>query len=364
MAGPHSTGDKGQVELSSAPVLPPAPLAELANVVLGEAFSDSLDGFDLRGLAPLIAALQVEPGACLSQPTRTQARRLAATHMVIEETAERAIRLLEDAGHEPVVLKGLAVAEVYARRELRPTADVDLLVRPECFEEARSVLEADGWRSVANGTWAEDYLRTEGYCWQAKRPGAAVLELHFRLWGSVASGYAEAVHAAATSNGSRRRPCPEDLVVIAASHAWRQAPPRRGADFVDVALVLARTAAFDYSRLLRRSSRSGQVLPLALCLQVLRPALTPEAVDWLDHQLLPSLRSPERRLFEKARSLDPDRLGWSSIRLAMLLADRPSRIGWKGVWRRVWPHPALIERRYAGHPGWIQRWLHVTRLWR
>lgn len=346
-------------DLPAAPSALPVPIDRLAQVILGQAAPNSVGGHELRGLAALVAFLDpdVEPDA--ESRVRSEALRLATTHLVIEETAQQALEVLERAGQRPVLLKGLALAPFYPRPDLRPTGDVDLLVLPEHLDAARSALETAGWRSVVKGRWAEDYQRREGYCWQAVRENQAVLELHYRLWGSVARGYGAAVVESAVSIDGGRRPCLEDLVVIAASHAWRQEVPRRGSDFVDVALVLAREPAFDYSRLLHRTDLSGQALPVALCLRALGGALPQAAKKFLEHELVPRLRGRERRFYRRTSGLDVDQIRWSKIRLSMLLAGRPARIGWKAVWRRVWPHPHFIEQSAAGRPWWLHRLLRL-----
>lgn len=336
---------------------PPVPIDRLAAVILGQAGPETVDGFDLRGLGALVASLKSGAGGDTASETRLQARRLAATYLVIEDTARSAMDALQNAGLQPVLLKGLATGHYYPRADLRPTGDVDLLVQSRQLAHARSVLEAAGWQPVVGGRWAEDYIRREGYCWQGARPGEAVLELHYRLWGSVTPEYELAILEAAKAS----HPCPEDLVVIAASHAWRQSSPRRGADFLDVALVLSRESSLDLPKLLRRIDLSGQHLPVALCLRALGEALAPPAREWLDRRLVPRLRGAEVRLFRVTSQMDDDQISWTRIRLAMLLARRPSRIGWKAVWRRVWPHPAVIEQGQSDRPWWQRRLLHVVR---
>lgn len=351
-------------------VVPVAPIDLLANVIVGNAESTSLAGLGLRGLAPLVASLGADPSELRPPPrseigapesTRTEARRLATTHLVVQETADRALAVLHKAGHHPVLLKGLAMSCFYPRGHLRPTGDVDLLVHPEHFADARAALIAAGWQSVVSGRWAEHYLAREGYCWQALRPNESVLELHFHLWGSVAPEYGAAVVDSADVIEGRRRPCPEDLVVIAASHAWRQPSPRRGVDFVDVALVLSREAGFDFDRLQNRLNLSGQHLPVALCLRTLGESVPAAATEWLVRGLLPQLHGSERRLYRRTQSKDPDQISWPSIRLAMLRAGRPSRIGWWAIWRRVWPHPVALAPRAEGPPLWVRRLLHSAR---
>ena len=55
---------------------------------------------------------------------------------------------LRSAGVEPILLKGLAAARLYAEQGLRPAGDIDLCVRPERYEAAREVI----WKPGRKGT--------------------------------------------------------------------------------------------------------------------------------------------------------------------------------------------------------------------
>ena len=51
------------------------------------------------------------------------------------------VKIARDAGAEPVLVKGWAVARLYPEMGLRPYGDVDLCVTPQSFEGARAALE-------------------------------------------------------------------------------------------------------------------------------------------------------------------------------------------------------------------------------
>jgi hypothetical protein len=70
----------------------------------------------------------------------------AALH---ERNLKRAITLLRDAGIEPLLLKGWAIARLYPEAGMRPYVDLDLCVLPRDFARASAVLEqgnCDEWR--------------------------------------------------------------------------------------------------------------------------------------------------------------------------------------------------------------------------
>jgi hypothetical protein len=77
------------------------------------------------------------PGELLHQGYRLQALQSAMQ----EERIGVAFGLLRDAGIEPILLKGWAVARRYAHRTLRPYGDIDLIVRPDDFARARAILD-------------------------------------------------------------------------------------------------------------------------------------------------------------------------------------------------------------------------------
>jgi hypothetical protein len=77
------------------------------------------------------------PGELLHQGYRLQALQSAMQ----EARIGVAFGLLRDAGIEPILLKGWAVARLYAHRTLRPYGDIDLIVRPDDFARARAILD-------------------------------------------------------------------------------------------------------------------------------------------------------------------------------------------------------------------------------
>lgn len=70
-----------------------------------------------------------------------QAYRLHTLQAAIHERAiQRILRSLRAAGIEPVLVKGWAIARMYAEQGLRPYGDIDLCVHPEQYEAAKVAL--------------------------------------------------------------------------------------------------------------------------------------------------------------------------------------------------------------------------------
>jgi hypothetical protein len=59
-----------------------------------------------------------------------------------EQNIEKVFGLLRRAGVDALLIKGWAVARIYPERGLRPSGDIDLLIRPDQLEIARAVLNS------------------------------------------------------------------------------------------------------------------------------------------------------------------------------------------------------------------------------
>ncbi|HKY95636.1 MAG TPA: nucleotidyltransferase family protein, partial [Kiloniellales bacterium] len=105
-------------------------LAELVGP--GQAAAVLAAGEDRQGLGRLLPAAQVDQARLLALRSR--------------HWQEQALRLLQSAGIETVVLKGLWLAERFYLEPLRRVGDdLDLLVRPPQLPEALRCLQQEGW---------------------------------------------------------------------------------------------------------------------------------------------------------------------------------------------------------------------------
>ena len=102
------------------------------------------------GLAPLVRR-RLRPGRlCVAHATRLRRayRYHSLQNALSEHRIKQAFALLRAAGIEPLVIKGLSSARFYARRNLRPYGDIDLVVKPSEMSAAQSALEEiDGLRN-------------------------------------------------------------------------------------------------------------------------------------------------------------------------------------------------------------------------
>lgn len=285
---------------------------------------------------------------------RKRLRQVAAHHMLLDFALEGVGQVLAKADIRWAPIKGVDLAHrVYASPEDRPTSDLDILIDRRSFNSAREALSAAGWQPLSSGAEVDRYQQEEGYAWQARGPRGALLELHFRLWGSVAADMGDAIIAAA------REPAPGtslppggtyvDLAhayVLAAVHLWLDAPPRRLGAFWDLASLS------DAAGVLERSNMAAAVVEAADRFDVQLPVLMAARLSagWWQRPacgeiaaaLALSLRAPERRWLAGRRDLESTSL--LSLTLIRHAARRRMRHGLlRSAWRRVWAHPGIVE---------------------
>ena len=86
-----------------------------------------------------------------------------------ERSLQQAISLLRQAGVEPVLVKGWAIARLYPEPGLRPYCDIDLCVLPEQYAAAKAALQSH----TAQGCDVDLHAGFGKFC---ERQTAAILE--------------------------------------------------------------------------------------------------------------------------------------------------------------------------------------------
>ena len=313
-------------------------------------------------------------------PWRARLRQVAAHSMVLEQALESTGRVLGEAEVSWAPLKGLDLASrIYPRAEQRPTSDVDLLVASGDLDRAQAALLAAGWKPLSPGRRVERYLREEGYAWQARAPGGVLVELHYRLWGSVAPEAGDAMMDAAglevepsqdSLGPAARRLRLADAYVLAAHHLWLDEPPRRlGAvrDLTMISRAMSSSAPATEnfaSEVERSATRLDLHLPVTLgarwSAELWRESVCREIVERLTARLAWS----ESRWL-RAQST-PSTASYTRMTLARHLAGRRTRHGLARLaWRRLWAHPGIVEAAYGdeSHPFWRRRLEYQLRSW-
>lgn len=310
-------------------------------------------------LALAAESLSVEP----DDRWRSNLQSAMTAWLVIDRAAADVARLLAESDVRWAPIKGFDVGtRFYEPRERRPTSDLDILVDGDGFARARQALEANGWRSLATGRRVERYMRDEGYAWQATGPVAALLEVHFRLWGMVPEGLdVEALDQSVADidlGATGRRLQPEHAFVLAAVHAWTQESPRALNDWRDLERIAGSRSAGLCEGVIEAARRWSLELPISMSAAVVEQLWSSEYCGEIRRALGPDLRRPERRLLRRLSTGGIDAVAWWRIVLARLTAGRPSRAGWMTVWRRVWAHPGSVERATPAEWSWPRRRLH------
>jgi hypothetical protein len=115
-----------------ATTLSPEALADIAPL-LRDAGSAGLVWRRVRG-----SPLESTPAA---ESLRDLYRSSVLLHSINEVGIQKVFPFLREEGIEPILIKGWAIARHYPERGLRPSSDLDLVVRPEEFDRASAALD-------------------------------------------------------------------------------------------------------------------------------------------------------------------------------------------------------------------------------
>ena len=285
---------------------------------------------------------------------------VAAHYLQLQATVHAVAGCLANAGVEWLPLKGYDLAtRIYDAPEERPTGDLDLLILPSQLDDAVGALSADGWQPLYQGARNRAYQADEGYAWVAVKAPHPLLEVHFRLWGLVPRGFGSAIFKRSRRDPALpvagRRLSLADAYLVAAVHAWLS--PRYVVAWWDLARLSAHMASEDVDAVVREAGAWDLQLPVVLAAEVSAALWGESACQTIQRRLVGDLALTERLLAARARRR-LTALPLASLQAARLLAGRRSRQRLKGPWRRVWPHPAIVERETPEGLPWFAR-----RLW-
>lgn len=298
---------------------------------------------------------------------RSSFLRTAVTHLAIQATLRRVSEALGAANVAWAPIKGGDLCtRVYGHPEERPMVDLDVLISPRDYPIAREALEGRGFKSLEQGEPANRFVLDEGHCWHAKSPDGMLLELHTRLWGWVPEGLAEEAIAAATPDAGlghtgRRIPLLHAFV-IAALHAWSIPTPRPLLCWWDLARILQVAGSRLPETVIETAGRYGIQLPVGLAAAQTAGLWRLPECGRMASVLLSDLRWAETTAARRVFSRGADALPLEGLCLARLVSRRPSRQGWKTVWRRLWAHAGIVEQSTpAEWPWWVRRAVHVLK---
>lgn len=306
-------------------------------------------------LLPLVHENAREHGVNTPWDVRLAARRRNASKQVSHslEAARTTVALLEERGIEALLLKGVPLAVLYYRApELRPMADIDVLVRVEAVTKALDALRGSRIRRTETGAGASfDALGAHALA-LADENGRCI-DLHWHVFdGCFRSDDDDALWARSRSwtlNGHQVRAlsaADQLLHVCVHGHRWIHVPSCRWvADAVTI--VRSATTDLDWDVVLREArSRSftavlREALPY-LCEVTGEPEIVPASVL---NELKRARVSWREGTAQRARTIAPELRG--GLMSLGLHADSYARFrrsgaigggisGWREMARRTW----------------------------
>lgn len=288
-------------------------------------------------------------------------RATVVRRMVLDQALAEVGEVLDGQDVSWLPLKGMGLPEgTYHNLAERPTSDLDILVPSSDFHRAVGALRRSGWSDVNPHPLSWQATVEEGYNWQAVGSLPAILELHFRFWGSVPEAYATQVMERAKPAGHLGQRAltidPADAALIAAVHVWQTPVPRPLLFLWDLHRLME-VVLDDSGRqdLLDRAGQAGLQLYLVLSLLCIQRLWPTGRNDDLARRCLARTGPWERRLTARAAGREWDRISLGAIVACRLLDRRPSRTGWRAPLRALWPHPGILVNRYPHNTSRIHR---------
>jgi hypothetical protein len=188
------------------------------------------------------------------------AARAQATHNArAERELARVVGRLREAGIEPVLIKGLAVARLYPSPLVRPAGDLDLVVRDEDYAAAMEALA--GWRLSFHGDRVASLQANRG---TARADLTGNVDLHrFSSWyGGGSRAFFDRTERVEIGRLPIEVPGIEDHLRALCLHFLRHGAVRPGR-LVDIAL-LADSTGMDWELVLRGSRSQVEQIEVAI----------------------------------------------------------------------------------------------------
>lgn len=331
---------------------PPAPATPLDwDRVLAVAEAEGLAaplGFALRTNAPasMPAAVRARLSRHLAEGT--------ARHLILRRELGRTLRGLARDGVAVIPLKGLVLAEtLYPDPALRPSSDLDLLVRPEAVLAVDGLLQGLGCRRLADAhSWSFDLAYDRATLYEG--PGGVHVDLHWSLlsdpryvWNELEGlqVWDRAIKiqvAGETALGL----CPEDLLLYLAVHLAVHHGLAGLLWYWDLALILDHWGGrLDWQAVLERASRWRVRSALYFALRGCEMFFGISAPARVTAHLRP--HGPRAVVLDRlVRHREADRLARLEHLIALLLVDRGRDLVGP-LAQVVCPSPAWIGARYG-----------------
>jgi hypothetical protein len=224
------------------------------------------------------------------------------------------------------------------------------------LKPAKQALEASEW-TFPSTPLLDRYQRDEGYNWHGHANHGESLELHYRLWGMVADSTVEACwRTALPAPDLGRHACrlePSMAFVVSAVHSWVHAGRPKFIYWWEMKLIADRLE--DAGEVASAVREQGLELPVGLAAEYVGRLWGHPLCMELGEALLTGLRLPERVTLRSIRCRGIEAMTLERLYAARLLARRPSRTGWRSPFRRIWPHPGIVEGTKPSNLAWWRR---------
>jgi hypothetical protein len=315
---------------------------------------------EAEGLAPALGfVVDARPPAAMPLAVRERLRQALADstagQLILGRELERLLEALDRVALPAIPLKGPALAEtLYPKPVLRPSSDLDLLVRPETVLGVDGVLHRLGYRRLADDhSWDFDLAWDRATLYEG--PARVRVDLHWSLlseplyaWDEAAGRavWERAVTIPLAGRGALGL-CPEDLLLYLAAHLAAHHGLAGLLWYWDLALLLGRWAdRLDWDAIAARAARWRVRTALYFALLGCQRLFAIAAPARVLAELRPrGLRAAAlRRLL---RRYEADRLKRLEHLIALLLVDR-TRDLIAPLTATLMPSPAWLRARYEG----------------
>jgi hypothetical protein len=237
------------------------------------------------------------------------------------ESCARVLQALQDAGVEPLLLKGCPLAlRYYADIGARPMNDIDLLVSPDEALEAARVLARLGWLPERGRTLSPSTL-AHAHAHGFRRERGGELDLHWHVLyfcqdEAVTRRFREAAVPLQLNRVATRTLCSADHLLSVCLHGlvWNEIPPMRWV--VDAMLLVQNQQhPVDWQRLLEMGRACRGSLSLHAALSHLRERFEAPVPEFVLEELA---RTPTTRLEREIYATATRGGNWRNARLLWL----------------------------------------------
>lgn len=330
---------------------PPAPLLDWDGLLASaeaEGLAPAL-GFALRGKAP-----EGMPGAIRERLSR-QLVESTARQLIFSRELAGLLRHFRVAGLPVIPLKGPVLGEtLYPHPALRPSSDLDLLIRRETLLSADGFLQSLGYRRVADAhSWDFDIAYDRATLYE----GAAGVrvDLHWGLVSDPRFSWNEREGLTVWDRAIRIRVageetlglCPEDLLLHLAVHLAVHHGLAGLLWYWDLFLIIDRWGdTLDWKEVVERASRWRVRAALYFALLGLDICFGASAPSWVMARVKP--RGPRAAAIAwLLRHREAQRRVRLEHVIALLLVDRGRDLV-PALRHALCPRPAWVRARYAG----------------